>query len=92
MAVCPRRLPHPKGEEHMAQQQKNQGQQGQQGQQQEEKGSMTVEEAGRMGGQRVRELVEEGKEQEGRGGEGGGRGGSSSGASGRGEQGSGQNR
>ena len=41
----------------MAQQQKNQPQS-------EEKGSMTVEEAGRMGGQRVREVVEEGKQQE----------------------------
>ncbi|MDI1482142.1 hypothetical protein [Polyangium sp. y55x31] len=41
-------------------QQKNQGNQGT-----EEKGSMTVEEAGRMGGQRVRELVEEGKQAEG---------------------------
>jgi len=45
----------------MAQQQKHQGQS--QGKS-EEKGSMTVEEAGRMGGQRVRELVEEGKQQE----------------------------
>lgn len=53
----------------MAQQQKNQPQQS------EEKGSMTVEEAGRMGGQRVRELVEEGKEREGE--SGGGAGGSS---------------
>ncbi|MDC3959410.1 hypothetical protein [Polyangium jinanense] len=47
-------------------QQKNQGNQGT-----EEKGSMTVEEAGRMGGQRVRELVEEGKQAEGEQGGGG---------------------
>lgn len=30
-----------------------------------DRGHMSVEEAGRLGGQRVRELVEEGKEQEG---------------------------
>lgn len=33
----------------------------------EDKGKMTVEEAGKMGGQRERELVEEGHEQEGGG-------------------------
>jgi hypothetical protein len=33
----------------------------------EEKGRITVEEAGKMGGQRERELVEEGHEQEGGG-------------------------
>ena len=31
---------------------------------QEDKGQMTVSEAGHMGGQRVKELVEEGKEKE----------------------------
>ncbi len=30
----------------------------------EEKGTMTVQEAGHKGGQRVRELIEEGKEKE----------------------------
>lgn len=35
----------------------------------EGKGSMTVEEAGHKGGQRVRELIEEGKEAEGKGSE-----------------------
>jgi hypothetical protein len=44
-------------------QNKNQGNQGNQGS--EEKGSMTVQEAGRMGGERVRELVNEGKQVEG---------------------------
>lgn len=43
-------------------QNKNQGNQGS-----EEKGTMSVQEAGRMGGQRVRELVEEGKQAEGGG-------------------------
>lgn len=33
----------------------------------EEKGQMTVEQAGHKGGQRVRQLVEEGKEEEGMG-------------------------
>jgi len=60
----------------------NKNQQGQQsGQGSEERGQMTVEEAGRMGGQRVRELVNEGKELEGeQGGEeqGGSKGGSKS--------------
>jgi len=44
----------------MAQNNKNQGNQGS-----EEKGSMTVQEAGRMGGERVRELINEGKQAEG---------------------------
>lgn len=38
----------------------------------EDKGDMTVREAGQKGGQRVRELVEEGKESEGSGGNRGG--------------------
>jgi hypothetical protein len=62
------------GEDDMAQN-KNQGNQGNQGGQgsqgSEERGQMTVEEAGRMGGQRVRELVNEGKELEGEQGGGG---------------------
>ncbi|MDI3283047.1 hypothetical protein [Polyangium sp. 15x6] len=61
-------------------QNKNQGNQGT-----EEKGSMTVEEAGRMGGQRVRELVEEGKQAEGEQG-GGSSGGSQQQQGGRGSQ------
>ncbi|MDI1430533.1 MULTISPECIES: hypothetical protein [Polyangium] len=60
-------------------QNKNQGNQGT-----EEKGSMTVEEAGRMGGQRVRELVEEGKQAEGE--QGGGASGGSQEQGGRGSQ------
>ncbi len=32
----------------------------------QKKGSMTVEEAGRLGGQRVKELIEEGKKAEGK--------------------------
>ncbi|HVK69772.1 MAG TPA: hypothetical protein VM694_35180 [Polyangium sp.] len=60
-------------------QNKNQGNQGT-----EEKGSMTVEEAGRMGGQRVRELVEEGKQAEGE--QGGGSSGGSQQQGGQGNQ------
>ncbi|MDI1451988.1 hypothetical protein [Polyangium sp. 6x1] len=62
-------------------QQKNQGNQSS-----EEKGSLTVEEAGRMGGQRVRELVEEGKQAEGEQGGGSSGGGQQQQQGGRGSQ------